>query len=580
MPDAPVFVFGIPLIARSAAYDWDVVVHHFNATLGSIFNQTDPNFRVIVACTGRPEVRIPVDERLEFVDVPEIPITRRWKPYEDIVRRRRAILDRGFGDGEAYLMFADADDLVSNRLVAHVREEGHPFGHVVTIGYAFDSKRGQLSQFPIDGDQTRRFDSTCGTSAVLRVNADEVRDQRNPEGYLSMAFRGGHEKVGRSSAAAGRPLEPVPFRAVVYVRNYGSNLSERPDHLSEERRAQRSQLVAAIAKHPLVIDPTISSEFMLGPLMATAGRPVPRSRPAVSVTVAVTTWRRPAGLRQLLETLRPQVHGYPDREIVVVNDGSHDSGYEEILKDFEGLIRYEALPENKGVGAARNRAVALARGDYVLFVDDDCATPPYWIDWAISRLLATPTLDVLAGTTRLLWRKRGFFERVQAHFEILPRPWATRQDIIFVTASLAIRRTLLETLGGFRPLRIGEDSELAGRIALHGARVILDEDWFVRHEPEAFRTKLTKYWRYGFTNVSLHDRTTMPVAFAALGKARRRRHFANAQTAYRRAVSEADGFSSSRLGRLVAILVVTLVRAAYYDGCAAGARARRAARAS
>ena len=33
---------------------------------------TNPNFRVIVACTGRPEVRIPVDERLEFVDHPEL----------------------------------------------------------------------------------------------------------------------------------------------------------------------------------------------------------------------------------------------------------------------------------------------------------------------------------------------------------------------------------------------------------------------------------------------------------------------------------------------------------------------------
>ena len=157
--NAPVFVFAVPLVARSQAYDWDVVVRHFNATLASIFNQTDPNFRVIVACTGRPEVRIPVDERLEFLDLPEMPVAgQRWRPYQDILRRRQAIYDRGFGEADAYVMFTDADDLVSNRLVAHVREGAYPYGHVVTSGYVFDSQRGLVAQLPLDGDATRRFE--------------------------------------------------------------------------------------------------------------------------------------------------------------------------------------------------------------------------------------------------------------------------------------------------------------------------------------------------------------------------------------------------------------------------------------
>jgi GT2 family glycosyltransferase len=190
-------------------------------------------------------------------------------------------------------------------------------------------------------------------------------------------------------------------------------------------------------------------------------------------------------------------------------------------------------------------------------------------------LSASPDLDVLAGTTRLFWRSRGFFERVQAHFRVLPRPWPTPQDLIFVTANVAIRRALLERLGGFRPLRVGEDSELAGRIALSGARVAFDEDWFVRHDPESFRSKLRKYWRYGFTNVALHERTTTPVAFANLLQARRRLHVRNARFNYRRAMAEADGFSDSRASRLAAVLAVTCVQIAYYDGCAVGARSRR-----
>ena len=345
-----------------------------------------------------------------------------------------------------------------------------------------------------------------------------------------MVFRGGHEKVGRYSAAQGRPLDPIPFRAVVYVRNHGSNLSERPDHLSTEKRAMRSKLVEAIAKHPLPIDSKISSEFSLGELTGPVGGSVSSSRPAPSITIAVATWRRPKGLRRLLEALRPQVEGHRGREIVVVNDGSHDAAYAEVVSAFESIVRYESLSENAGVGVARNRCVSLAKGDFVVFVDDDCVPPPFWLDWLAARLTVAPDIDALAGSTRLLWRNSGFFERVQAHFKLLPRPWVTRQDIIFVTASLAIRRALLERLGGFRPLRIGEDTELAGRVAQSGARVVVDEDWFVHHEPEAFGAKLRKFWRYGLANVTLHERTSSPVAHASLQQARRRLHVQNART--------------------------------------------------
>jgi glycosyltransferase involved in cell wall biosynthesis len=370
-------------------------------------------------------------------------------------------------------------------------------------------------------------------------------------------------------------LDPIPFPAAVYVRNHGSNMSERPDFYSETVRAARFEIVRKISRTPVSIDRALALEFNLDALMSgnVAGTPV---HDVPSLTIAVTTCRRPAGLLRLLDALRPQVEGRRGREIVVVNDGSHDADYEAVVGKFKGLLRYEALPVNLGVGAARNRAAALADGAFVVYVDDDCVPPPFWLDWLAGRLAAQPDLDVLAGTARLLWRSRGFFERVQAHFRMLPRPWVTLQDIIFVTANVAIRRKILERLGGFRPLRIGEDSELAGRIALAGARAAFDEDWFVLHEPEPFRAKLRKYWRYGFTNVALHERTTVPVAFANLLHARRRLHVRNARFNFRRAMAEADGFSVSPASRLAAVLAVTCVQMAYYDGCAAGARSRRA----
>lgn len=414
MPDAPAFVFGIPLIARSAAYDWDVVVHHFNATLGSIFNQTDPNFRVIVACTGRPEVRIPVDERLEFVDVPDRARVDDFRlRYGDIMRRRHAILGRIDDDRDAYVMFVDADDLVSHRLVAHIRERNNPFGHYVAKGYAFDTQRRLMSELPTESGENISFHYVCGTSFILRLSAKDRRNLRGPKSYFACVLRKGHPGVRRFSIAEGRPLAPIPFPAVIYVRNYGSNMSERPDYYSEATRALRAEVVKRIARGAVKIDERTVSEFALDPLLEETGRGLELRPP--SLTVAIATYRRAEGLRRLLTALRPQVEGRGDREIVVVNDGSHDVAYEEVVKSFGTMVRYDALAENGGVSVARNRALALAGGDYVVFIDDDCLPPPYWLDWLAGRLLASPDIDVVAGTTRLFWRKRALFERVQAH---------------------------------------------------------------------------------------------------------------------------------------------------------------------
>jgi glycosyltransferase involved in cell wall biosynthesis len=570
LPDAPTFVFAIPLIARSAAYDWDVVVHHFNATLGSIFNQTDPNFRVIVACTGRPEVRIPVDERLEFVDLPDRPFSPHdpeWS-YRDIARRRHAVLKHAAPDGDAYVMLVDADDLVSCRLVSHVRQTNHQYGYLLTRGYIYDSTHGLLSMLPNKIGQSVSFFYSCGTSIVLRLTAEELRNSTDEQGYFRRVMRRGHPWAGKFSMAEGRPLGLIEFRAAVYVRNHGSNMSERDDIYPRSVLADRAAAVANIVEAPVPIDDSIRAEFKLNALQ----HEHPATVRAPKLTVAIVTWRRPAGLGRLLAALRPQVQGRVDRNIVVVNDGSHDAAYSAIVADCEGLIRYEPLATNSGIGAARNCAAGLADGDFVVYVDDDCLPPPFWLDWLAGRLAAEPDLDVLAGTTRLLWRHRTFFERVQAHFGIVPRPWVTQQDIIFVTANVAIRRTLLDRIGGFRPLRIGEDSELAGRVALAGSRVAYDAHWYVEHEPESLRVKLRKYWHYGKTNAELQAWTTAPAAYAAVTSARRSGHIKNARAAFREKLQQSDGFSPWRVTRVLAALVAALVLMAYYDGCAAGMR--------
>ncbi|UXN72569.1 glycosyltransferase family 2 protein [Devosia sp. A8/3-2] len=59
-------------------------------------------------------------------------------------------------------------------------------------------------------------------------------------------------------------------------------------------------------------------------------------------------------------------------EIIVVDDGSSDDGYEWVKAQSNSLIRHEQRGA-PGLGgyAARNRAIEMARGEWIAFLDAD-----------------------------------------------------------------------------------------------------------------------------------------------------------------------------------------------------------------
>lgn len=86
------------------------------------------------------------------------------------------------------------------------------------------------------------------------------------------------------------------------------------------------------------------------------------------ITVILPTFNRPEGLKRALESVRAQaVDGL---DVVVVNDGGADPA--PVVKEFGDLeITLESHPQNRGVAAARNTALALAGGRRIAYLDDD-----------------------------------------------------------------------------------------------------------------------------------------------------------------------------------------------------------------
>lgn len=145
------------------------------------------------------------------------------------------------------------------------------------------------------------------------------------------------------------------------------------------------------------------------------------------VSVCVITYRRPEGLRRLLESLGVlsfERSEAPHLEVVVVDNdaaGSARAVCEGMATGYPWRLRYQVEPR-RGIPYARNTAVALAGdvADLVAFLDDDEVADPLWLD-ELLRVREFHGADVVAGPALPYfeekppgWVLKGrFFERTR-----------------------------------------------------------------------------------------------------------------------------------------------------------------------
>lgn len=116
------------------------------------------------------------------------------------------------------------------------------------------------------------------------------------------------------------------------------------------------------------------------------------------VSVILPTHNRSALLARAINSVCAQV--YPNWEIIVANDGSTDdtAAVMEQFRDKLGDDRLRALKiSHGGVCAARNAALARARGEFIAYLDDDNVMHPLWLKAVVWAFAQRPDTDVLYG---------------------------------------------------------------------------------------------------------------------------------------------------------------------------------------
>lgn len=169
------------------------------------------------------------------------------------------------------------------------------------------------------------------------------------------------------------------------------------------------------------------------------------------VSVIIPVYNAAKFISEALESVFAQT--YKNIEIVLVDDQSKDNSADiikEYMKNHHNIIYY-LQPINQGAGAARNKALELAAGEYVAFLDSDDIWMPTKIERQINLMkeknspFSYAAIEMIDEDGKLIKPKRSIKETCDYKYLL--------HNTIIATSSVVINRNIL---GDFRmPLRRG-----------------------------------------------------------------------------------------------------------------------------
>ena len=189
------------------------------------------------------------------------------------------------------------------------------------------------------------------------------------------------------------------------------------------------------------------------------------------VSVVIPAFRAERFIERAINSVREQ--SYPNWEIVVVEDGSKDTT-ESLVARFSGAVSqnviYSSNKTNIGVSATRNRAMSLARGEVIAFLDSD--------DWWSCEHLKAGLSSLLDGAGICFSGFHIYDERKGERIEtepptaeqladpitsLLQRNYIQASSLVMLWTKVANATDQFDT-----ELRVGEDVDYWVRLMLKG----------------------------------------------------------------------------------------------------------------
>ncbi len=248
-------------------------------------------------------------------------------------------------------------------------------------------------------------------------------------------------------------------------------------------------------------------------------------------------------LEKNLETLVGLDYPKDRMEIVLADGGSTDRTID-IIKEWQKkypFIKLVVIPDSKSPGHARNGALKIAKGDYILFTDGDCAPRKDWVNKILEPFLRDSSIGMVGGeiltlrtdpkndveayceqtkfltvSGRCLVREPGYYPAIEKGL-----PHEVNGNIhspFFATANAAVSKKATNAVGReFWHEITSEDVDFSLRILKAGFTLYFQPSAIVEH---MHRVTLQAYckqlWGYGFGHplaVQKHAKNVLEIQF-------------------------------------------------------------------
>ena len=221
-----------------------------------------------------------------------------------------------------------------------------------------------------------------------------------------------------------------------------------------------------------------------------------------SVSIILCTYNRAASLRRTLEALETvKIPAEWNAEIILVDNASTDNtatvAREATLPNIE--VRYLYEPK-RGLSHARNAGLAHARGDFILFTDDDALPAEDWVAHMVSALV-TDECDAVTGPfTPARHLLRPWLTPMHKWW-LADSDAATPRDGVreLIGGNMGFRRSVLERVRAFDPelgrgaLGFADDTLFGWQLSRAGYRIKYLPTARVIHQFDVSRLKRARW---------------------------------------------------------------------------------------